>query len=401
MVPTLILFAGGALDFANQARVRGAVQEAADAAALAAAFASVHAEDIELKAGQAAHRVFQNNTALNQLNKGFKRKLQKVPGGFEYSIVAEIGTHFLKLGGMRSLEVSASATAVVPSSLGSEIASVVDATNSMGFGNTWSVAMDALEEVLEHLRLHADKNHFYATLIPYQDRVNVGESKWLIGSPPANWNGCFEPREEIKPDYPYALTDAKPMGRKFDASIPGVTGGLASRGAPYPNCPNVAITGPTSDPEKISDAAKIMTRAGTGRFDVGLAWGWRALTHDWSGVWKVPGYPANPKKVRKTAVFITDGHTTAYKWEMSKTEDFGWNNGSIEGFEHLVRICDEMKADSIEIFVFRTNGNPHSEPYFKDCASSASHYRTISSNEDLKDAFMLLIDEDDVIRLSK
>ena len=401
LAPLLLIVGGGALDFASQTSARRAVQEAADAGALAAAFAFVHNEDIETKAGQAAHRAFQSNINLDQLEKGYKRRLRRTGNEFEYSIDAAIKARFLHLAGMPTLSVSARSTAIAPSALGAEYAIIIDTTNSMGFGDTWEVAMDALADTLDHLRLHADPNHFYVTLVPYADRVRVDEDKWIKGAAPSNWNGCVEPREEVHPGFPYALSDRKPNGDKFTASVPGVTGGLASLGAPYPNCPNVAITGPTSDTDEIAEAASRFSKSGTGRLDVGLAWGWRALTHDWSGVWKIPGYPALPKKARKTAIFITDGHTTAYKHEMSKTEDFGWNNGSREGFEHLVHVCDQMKDDEIEIYVFRTNGNPHSETYFKDCASSPLHYRTITSNEDLKDAFATLIDEDGLIRLTK
>ena len=65
----------------------------------------------------------------------------------------------------------------------------------------------------------------------------------------------------------------------------------------------------------------------------------------------------------------------------------------------MERVCDEMKKDGIEIFVFRINGNAPADPYFEGCATSPSHYRLVTSNEDIENAFTLLIDEDDTIRL--
>ncbi|MEM9169829.1 MAG: vWA domain-containing protein [Pseudomonadota bacterium] len=403
ITPLLFAAAGGAIDYTNRARVRSALQEAADAAALAAAYAHVHEQNVAYKAQQAASRTFSAQITDANLVQNLTRNLKRSGTDFTYTVEADVKTGFMDVVGIDKLPVAVSSTARIPTfSRDLEMAIVIDTTNSMGFDNTWDVAMDALADVVDQLRAHVGSDKFNVTLVPYADRVNVDNADWLDGAAPNNWNGCMEPREVSQGEFPYALTDAAPEDPEaFQATIPNVTGGLAARGGGYPKCPNVEITGPTDDPQEIADAAKRFQRNGTGRFDVGLAWGWRALSTEWRGEWGVPDYPADPEDARKIAVFITDGRTTAYKWEMSKTEDWGWNNGSKEGFEHLVNVCTQMKQDGIEIFVFRTPGNSHSEPYFQDCATSANHYRTISNNTDLKNAFGVLIDEDQMMWLVK
>lgn len=401
LLPVMLLAAGSGVDYANRVRVVTAAQKAADAAALTAASLKVsQASEADIEA--AAHRVFHanlNSTKASGLS--VNNTLSATSSGYVYTVDGSLSTLFLKGFRVPELSVDVFAHATMPQAIGAEVAIVIDATNSMSSGNTWDLAMDALSNTLGVLQNNSDRSHFYVTLVPYQDRVNVGNASWLNGALPANWNGCYEPREENSPGFPFSLSDDTPGDDPFAASIPGVTGGLSVNGAPFPYCPNVALTGPVSDPVVIGDVAKNITRGGTGRFDVGLAWGWRALSHDWVNQWGIDDYPATPDETKKILVFITDGHTTAYLDEMSQTQDFGWNNGSVEGFNHLVNVCDQAKADGIEIYVFHIKGNPSADQYFRSCASDVTKYRKIETNDDLINAFSLLIANDQYLYLKE
>ncbi len=66
---------------------------------------------------------------------------------------------------------------------------------------------------------------------------------------------------------------------------------------------------------------------------------------------------------------ITDGHTTAYEFEalngLPANSPYGWNNGSPNGFNNLVHVCDQMKDDDIEIFAIFLRGNAHIAPFIR------------------------------------
>ncbi|NNE56593.1 MAG: hypothetical protein HKN36_00650, partial [Hellea sp.] len=180
--------------------------------------------------------------------------------------------------------------------------------------------------------------------------------------------------------------DDKPNGSgKFEASIKGVTGGLVGFGGNYPYCPSVPITGPTSDVSEVISAANSITKSGTGRFDVAMAWSWRVLAKKWRTEW--PGMPNSfslDKERRQIAILVTDGKTEAYSWEVDKESHWGWNNGSEGGFDNMVAVCDGMKAEDIELFMIRVNGNAAASSYMQDCATSEDHYMEISTNADLE-----------------
>lgn len=285
------------------------------------------------------------------------------------------------------------ATTDADADLGSDLEVVIafDTTNSMGFDNTWTAAMGTLNNVLNELDQYTGANNFYVTLVPFSDRVNIGTTNddWLSGSAPVNWAGCVEPREVDNGTVSWALDAEKPNGaNKFDASIVGVTGGLAARGGGYPFCPSVSITGPTNNVSEIITAANAFTKSGTGRFDVGMAWAWRVLAKNWRTEWpNMHNSFALDKERRQVAIMVTDGRTNAYDYEVNQANTWAYNEGSIEGFENMVAVCDGMKAENVELFMVRVNGNDHATSYMQDCASSEQHYYEISSNADLELTF--------------
>ena len=53
----------------------------------------------------------------------------------------------------------------------------------------------------------------------------------------------------------------------------------------------------------------------------------------------------------------------------------------------MVAVCDGMKADGLEIFMVRVDGNTHASSYMKQCATNDDYYFEISDNADLEIAF--------------
>jgi hypothetical protein len=73
---------------------------------------------------------------------------------------------------------------------------------------------------------------------------------------------------------------------------------------------------------------------------------------------------------------ITDGYTAVNHFEVGGIAGniYGSGLGSEMGFKHLVRICNEMKKNDIEIYSIYLTGNNFFKSFANECASSADHY---------------------------
>lgn len=386
--------AGGAVDLSMLQAHKSRLQAAADAAALAAASPAGKKDP-----HAAAAAVFDAHRRADRSGPSAAHKLSK--NGEVYRVDASASPELYLLGafGMAPREVHVFAEAVAATAGGIELAIAYDATSSMSFGSSWSDARDALGAALQSLQSKARPGEFRVSFAPFNDRVNIGVDRaaWLTGDIPAeaeddgwtfaDWEGCAEPREETIGSFDWALDDDVPADQPFEVSIAAVTGGLAEKYGNAPVCPEEPVLALTESVADVTAAADRLKKGGTGRFEVGMAWAWRLLSPDWEGLWGASGYPAPYKKAQKAALLITDGHTTAYKYEMDKAEDFGHNNASVTSLEHLVDLCARMKDEGVIVFVFQINGNPHATTYFQACASSSWHYRAVADGHELAAAF--------------
>jgi Flp pilus assembly protein TadG len=373
-----MLALGGTIDVGVAYSARAELQAAVDTAALAAA-SSGSTDFAELSA--LADQYFQANAPEHNNVTDLIGALSEDGGDLRYAASAQVKTAFLKLMGKTevALEVSAQANR---ETTGVEIVMVLDTTGSMGFGSSWPDAKAAMHEMLQSLDDLSSGDDFYATLVPMADRINVGTDKtaWMSVSPtPADWEGCFEPREQNHPGFPHALSDDPPSSEPFLPTAEGYhISGLADQS--FFTCPT-EILGPTDDIASIESAVDSLSLSGTGRFDEGMAWAWRLLSPRWLNQWSVTDYPSDYGERRKVVVLITDKYTVAYDYEVGGAggQSFGWNQGSRRGFEHLVHACDQMKSQGIEIHAIYVNGNTHGVSYMQDCATDAGHYHEVTN----------------------
>ncbi len=389
MVPIMISV-GIAIDYSRLVNTKSQLQDAADAAVLHAAV--VYRQNDNTKFGLAkleGEEAFNDNIELIDDVSVRRVKIKKTDdNSLTISSKARLKPMFMTLLGYPRLDVEVTAEANLGNSVGAEIVFAVDATNSINMSGNWDTMLDTVETILDDLEEYTGSDNLYVSLVPFQDRINIGTSRtaWLDGPAPAGWNGCVEPREFSQGGFNHMLDDDPANTDAFTPNFSGVVDWS-------PECTPWEITGPTNTPSDLITVAKSMSNNGTGRFDSAMAWSWRLLSTRWRGDWGIPDYPANKiTDRRKYVVFVTDGRTTIFEREHSKTEDLGHNNGSVDGFEHLVEICDKMKNDDIEIFMMRLSGNDHAEPYFQDCASSAANYFNVTDVTDISLAFGDILD---------
>lgn len=304
---------------------------------------------------------------------------------------------FPQLFGYPKLDFSVLSEASLGSLQGMEITIAFDSTNSMSFDSRWDNAMTAMKSTLDNIQSLSGKDNFYISLVPFSDRVNIGQSnkKWTQRKTPDGWDGCVEPRVENVGAFKYMPDDTPVSKGRFTASIPGE---FFKYSTWYKvNCPVVEITGPTNDVDKIIAATNSLKPGGTGRFDTGLAWAWRTLSPEWRGRWGVTNYPAHNKQGngkkdhknlrKKKILYVTDGNSHASFLEMDNESSWGHDQGSVANFESFVELCRNVKDSEIEIYMLNIKGNPHAMPYLEECASSPSHYYLVDDASEIKIAF--------------
>lgn len=385
MVP-LLFAVGVAIDYSRLSSVNLKLQNAADAAALQAALAYSQDSDVEINViGQSA---FEENAFTNEsITLSEKKTTLTNRKSVEYTVTGKLEPMFVQAFGYPKLNFKVTSEASIMSEKGLELVIAFDATNSMILGTAWEDALTVVENTLEDMKVYTNTGKLYVSLVPFSDRVNIGTHRahWLSGTAPSGWEGCIEPREYVDGSLNWAVNDDTSASGPFEATIPG----SSMPGAYWmTGCPSVSITGPTQDVEQVIDAAKLMTNSGSGRFDDGMAWAWRLLSPKWSNEWGVTDYPAADPEIRqKKVIYMTDGRTATYEFEMSQEADWGNNLGSKVGFEHMVAVCEKMKSENIEIYMLQTDANPHATPYIQACASSANHYYTVANSSEIPAAF--------------
>jgi hypothetical protein len=271
-------------------------------------------------------------------------------------------------------------TSILPT----DLTLIIDTSSPLTRMLQWQAPRQALETMLSTIKHHSPDIGFRASLIPVSDRVNIGpeRSDWLSGldtHDPTDWNGCVRPREEVLGAYPYILTSRTPDDLLFmPASYKDHVFPLA--------CPEPILVH-ASSLQPVLDTIDAISIQGTGRFDQGLAWGWRTLSPQWSAFWSPENIDAHYAS-RKIAVFITDGHSEIYRYEAGGVagDILGYNRGSRSAFRHLFKICNMMKRDNIVLHIVFLKGNDAAEKTLRNCATSRDHFHMVLTERHLVDA---------------
>lgn len=279
-----------------------------------------------------------------------------------------------------------------------ELALVLDTTNSMLSGGRWERASETFDALITQMSTQVeDQRDFVVSFWPFADRVRLPDRyrSWGDGAPPADWNGCFRPREEPEPGFPYALTDRTPTQRSFEFSAPSTEPlDLLGRGPIV--CRNEVVP-PTTDVSDIRDGFDDVRPDGTGRFDQGLAWAWRSMSPQWRGRWGMDDYPRPKNDVVKMVIFLSDGYTAISNPSYMETVvELGTydphNQPSPEHMAHFVEVCRKMAADAIQLVMVSPPGShPDMKAAMRSCATTPAHYHELETDDDLVGAMEMVL----------
>jgi L-rhamnose mutarotase len=190
---------------------------------------------------------------------------------------------------------------------------------------------------------------------------------WLSGAAPAGWNGCFLARFEPAGGEDYRLTDNPPADTAFDPAPNTSTSNN--------NCSVKMVA--TEDQRAVLDATMnaLGAQYQTDMHEA-MAWAWRALSPRWRGVWSDPAFPKDyDDEWHKIAIIVTDGWSSPWMAPYNESEHD----------QILPNVCEDMKAEGIEIYVLwmdkNSNAKVAAKPDYEQCASDGDQYFADAQSE--------------------
>ena len=166
--------------------------------------------------------------------------------------------------------------------------------------------------------------------------------------------------------------------------------------------------------------------------NLGLAWGWRAISPNWTGLWGDPNLPLqyNDPLMQKVVILLTDGNNEVYDWpgdDLSGGEPRGSdytgygrvgdgrvlengtgntltnkNDARNEVDRRMAEICTAMKAEGVILYTmtFQVN-NTATNTLFENCATTPDHFFPSPSNADLMANFQEIGEQLSQLRISR
>jgi hypothetical protein len=172
--------------------------------------------------------------------------------------------------------------------------------------------------------------------------------------------------------------------------------------------------------KEIGDAIDDMVAIGNTHINIGLQWGWHALSPNAPFA---DGVAYDDGEWRKVVVLMTDGNNQntdngnddnknnsvysgyGYIWQ-NRFGNYGATSPSqstrtaaLDG--RLALLCENMKKDEITLYTVRVEVRDGSSSVLKNCASSAENFKEVADISQLKTEFMEIAGSIQALRLSK
>lgn len=374
IIPLLAL-GGGAVDFAQRARIKGEIQAAADTASLAAARIiqtgqltrdanwEENWEEVRRKAETTARKLLA--TAIRNLD------TEGTPD-FDIEITEEsviiqtrydMKTSFLPVIGMNTLPVRMLSEVNLPDPILVEIALVLDYSGSMNDNDKYIRMTAAAQGFIE--KVAADRgDRTKIGIVPFSEYVHATVPGGMIrGTPAADANTpmttCL-----LNRDYPYSTEDSTPSTSIQESRWPQVA--LSD-----PKCQqyangNLAVRELTNDFDGVKDALSDMRPTGLTNIALASEMGFHLLA---------PNRPFETASdfsdtdTQKIMILLTDGMQTVSAMGPSGAVS------TLAADESTAEVCTNAKAEGIRIFTIAYDiSEERIRTLLSGCASSATTY---------------------------
>jgi Flp pilus assembly protein TadG len=177
-------------------------------------------------------------------------------------------------------------------------------------------------------------------------------------------------------------------------------------GLNYPSsanpCPGIGLVPLTTDADYLNSRIAALQAAGSTAGQIGLAWGWYALSPNWASLFpaSAQGASYSAPETLKIVVLMTDGAFNTGYCNGVISEDSNSGAGSAserincdatngEPFDQARQLCTAMKNSGIIIYTvgFGLSGDATAEDFMRDCASGSDHAYLTGDGDELIAAF--------------
>jgi Flp pilus assembly protein TadG len=411
----------GMVDVSRASAAKGHLQDALDAAALAAARSTATTDEGLQTVGEGVLAVDLVGSRATLKTSRFKL----VDNAVVATATAEMTPVIAGLWLDGDMEIGAE-TEVVRASKNVEVALALDITGSMS-GTKITDLRTAAKDLIDMI-IQSQQTPFYSkvALVPYSMGVNVGTYAASVRGAPTSGT-CTTPGCE---KFTFTNAEGNSRTRTISTCVSERTGSEAySDAAPstafvgrnYAGsnnpCPTASISPLSSDETALKAKIDTLQASGSTAGQIGLAWGWYMVSPGFGYLWPAEvNRPAayGGDDLLKVVVLMTDGefNTTYCKGVISKdatsgsgaaSDKINCNATNGNAFDQAEALCDAMKAQGVVIYTvgFALAANGEAEDIMKSCATDTDHVFLPDSGADLKVAFRAIGQDINALRLSK
>lgn len=368
LVP-VILSAGIAVDYASMTRNRAFLQNAMDAAVIAAGAETNMTPEERI---EEAVNVFEANVESHSLQVTPQITVdgETVSGTASY----EHPTSFGGIIGINSIGVSVAAEVKYAVGSAAEVAMVLDYSGSMSWNGKWQAMRDAAKDLVDILGENGEREDISFALAPFTRIVRTSMPSQYIKDQTAGftWTGCTQDRK-----WPFNIKDMTPVGS--DASKWGWMPSANNNHCNGHVARNLNIRPLDSDHAAVKAQLDSMSPDGMTHISLGLEFGWHLVSPNEpfsQGVdYDTPG-------TKKFIVLLTDGAQTTKAWGSGNSYTVA------NGEENLEDLCEAIKDKNVYVITvaFDLDDVP-TKNRLRDCASNPGYFFEAESNEQLAEAF--------------
>lgn len=171
------------------------------------------------------------------------------------------------------------------------------------------------------------------------------------------------------------------------------------------DCPEQELIPLTSNRAILEDAVDAFTTGGTTAGQLGTNWAWNIISPAWKTVWPEDSKPVeyNDGKTLKAVILMTDGEYNTFDGRCDAGGCDPYGTRGTNSNDNAKAMCSNMKNEGVVVYtVGFFPGTPHPEALstLGACASSENHAFIAENASDLNQAFALIAQQLNNLRLT-